>query len=68
MTDAECSECTRLKTVVTNILERIDGLTKKQLQAVEHKEILLEADKQLELAMGEKERAIGALLEHQRTH
>jgi len=66
--DTECSECTRLQTAVTNVLERIDGLTKKQLQAVAHKEILLDLDKQLELAMGEKERAIGALLEHQRTH
>ena len=64
----ECSECTRLQTAVTDVLERIEALTKKQLGAVADKEILLDADKQLELAMGEKERAIGALLEHQRTH
>ena len=55
-------------TAVTNALERIEVLTKKQLGAVANKEILMDADKRLELTMGEKERAIGALLEHQRTH
>jgi hypothetical protein len=65
---SECGECTRLQTAVTNALERIEVLTKKKLGAVANKEILMDADKQLELTMGEKERAIGALLEHQRTH
>ena len=64
----ECIECTRLQKEVKNALERIETLTKKQLGAVANKEILLDADKELELAMGEKERAMGAFLQHQRTH
>jgi len=61
-------ECDRLQQNVATALERIEALTKKQLEAVADKQILMDVDKQLELAMGEKERAIGAMLQHQRTH
>lgn len=68
MPDQPCAECDRLQKNVTEALERIEALTRKQLEAVADNQIRMDVDKQLELAMGEKERAIGALLQHQRSH
>jgi len=52
------------------ILRRIDALTEVQIQAMRDKddEKLMEADKQLEVAFGEKERTFGALFDHRDEH
>ena len=52
------------------ILERIDALTEVQIQAMRDgdDERLMDADKQIEAAFGEKQRTFGALFDHRNEH
>jgi hypothetical protein len=70
MVDEQCSECTRLEAAVTSALEHISTITNQQLKAVRQsdQEAITRLDKELETAIGEKERAMGVLLYHKREH
>jgi hypothetical protein len=65
-----CEKQEELRRRATAILDQIDELTLQQIQYMRDwdDEKLMEVDKQLELAFGEKERTFGALFEHRREH
>lgn len=65
-----CSECQRLEADVTAVLEELRELTTAQLAAFragDHSEFM-NLDRKLELAVGEKERSVGAQRQHQNEH
>jgi hypothetical protein len=63
-----CEEYARLQSEVSSILQRITELMSARLEAFQKDDRarFMTLDKELETAMGEKERAIGAAREHQR--
>jgi hypothetical protein len=65
-----CDQQEALRRNAMGILERIDRLTSEQLKAMRDRDddLLLNLDKQIEAAFGEKERAFGALLHHRDEH
>ena len=65
-----CGKHEELLKQAQEILERIRELTAKQVPCIERgvRERFLRMDRELELAMGEKERAVGALREHDEEH
>jgi hypothetical protein len=65
-----CTECERLHDEVRDVLARIAQLTTAQLAAFRSNDnaAFMRFDKELEIAMGAKERAIGALRQHERDH
>ena len=65
-----CPEQLRLRENITKVLERIDTLNRQQIEAIRTRddERLMEFDKQLATAFGEKQRLYGALFEHQNEH
>jgi len=65
-----CSECARLRFKVDAALTKLHYLTFKQMVAFHsdyHTEFM-RLDKEVELLIGEKERAVGALEEHVSEH
>jgi len=67
---AKCSEYERLKASVENALGNLAQITTLQLDLFRQDDLRnwKDLDKRLELTIGEKERAIGALLQHTRDH
>lgn len=67
---AKCTRHDELLEEAQKVLESIHELSAKQVETIEQgvSQRFLSMDRQLELAMGEKERAIGALREHDREH
>lgn len=66
-----CAECGRLEMDVALALEHLRQLTTAQLSEFkEHFQsgTFMNLDRELENAVGEKERRIGALRQHQREH
>jgi cell division septum initiation protein DivIVA len=70
MTSQRCAEYARLQTEVGEVLERLTNLTQAQLNAFRANDqaTLMRLDKELENAIGEKERRIGAMRQHAREH
>jgi hypothetical protein len=70
MPSSECNECDRLRGEVQGTLSRIAELTTAQLNAFRSNDRanFMQFDRQLENAMGTKERVIGALRQHEREH
>lgn len=70
MVAKRCAEYARLQAAVNTILELIAELTSAQLQAFQSSEQTLFArlDRELENAIGEKERAVGAMRQHAKEH
>lgn len=66
----DCPERDRLLGEASCALQLISDLTRKQIEVLyaNDPQHLSRLDKQLELAFGEKERAIGALHQHQKEH
>ena len=65
-----CKECERLRGEVQDVLARITQFTTAQLSAFRSDDnaAFMRLDKELEITMGAKERAIGALRQHEREH
>jgi hypothetical protein len=65
-----CERQEELRQAAMKVLARIDALTEIQIQAMRDRddEKLMDADKQLEAAYGEKQRSFGALLDHRNEH
>lgn len=65
-----CEECARLESEVTAALQRLTEITTAQLDAFRAKDnaAVVRLDKELEHAVGVKERALGAQREHARDH
>lgn len=66
----QCSEHAQLETAVLAILKKIEGIVMEQIcsfQEDDHARFNA-LDKALELAVGEKERSIGALRQHEIDH
>lgn len=66
-----CEKHEELLNQAEEVLRRIHELTERQKVVVTEtgvSERFLRVDRELELAMGEKERAIGALREHDQEH
>jgi len=65
-----CPQQQRLIDEVQRHLLRIAELSRATAEAVAHRNenLVRELDKQVELAMGEKERALGALRQHRDDH
>jgi len=65
-----CRKQQELRQAVTAVLERIDTLTRRQIEAMDRRDYdqLMALDRELEAAFGEKERAFGALKEHRTEH
>ena len=62
-------EYEELQSAVTSKLQHLPDLTKNQLAAFQaNDQALLRLDKNLDNAVGEKERAIGALRQHVKDH
>lgn len=66
----ECAKHAKLLQQAQEVLERIRKLTTKQVPCIVEgvNQRFLQMDRELELAMGEKERAVGALREHDKEH
>lgn len=67
----DCEKHKELLAEATSILQKIHELSSRQTDVVESEGVsgrFLRHDKQLELLMGEKERAVGALREHDEEH
>lgn len=66
----KCERQEELRREATAILDRIDALNREQVEAIKNwkDDRLLDLDKELEAAFGEKERAFGALLSHRDEH
>lgn len=64
----KCSKCIELESAVTAALERVADLTRTALEAFRKNRPteFATADRQVENAIGAKERAVGALREHRR--
>jgi hypothetical protein len=66
-----CEKREELLKQAQEILDKIHKLTAKQMAIVDESgvgERFLRVDRELELTMGEKERAVGALREHDEEH
>ncbi|MGH9861417.1 MAG: hypothetical protein ACRD5F_15475 [Candidatus Acidiferrales bacterium] len=65
-----CAKNAELAAVVQGVLAKIVDLTKEQSAAFEKRDHgrMMRLDNQLENAIGEKERAIGAWNEHRKEH
>jgi cell division septum initiation protein DivIVA len=65
-----CNECERLRGEVQDALARLTHLTTAQLNAFRANDnaTFMRLDKELENAMGSKERVIGAMRQHEREH
>jgi hypothetical protein len=65
-----CLKKQQLLAAVETQLETVAKLALTEVNAIKHEAeiIWMEIDKQIELALGEKERSIGALLEHRKEH
>ena len=70
MENSKCAECARLQYDVITTLERLEELIAQQLEAFRSNDqaTFMRLDKELELTIGTKERAIGALREHSKEH
>jgi len=68
--DESCEEYAILAAQVTTILEHVSELTRRQLKAFQEQNQteFMRLDKDLENAMGKKERSIGALRQHEADH
>jgi hypothetical protein len=66
----QCSECERLNSEVADALKTLCKLTTASLKAFQAKDqkTFSKLDKELELALGVKERIIGAQRQHKREH
>ena len=66
----ECDQCRRLFDQVEHCLNHIPEVSREQAKAVARKDEpwLDRLDRELEHAMGAKERALGALKEHWHNH
>ena len=70
MKKEKCAEYAQLEREVTEILEYLSQLTQKQAEVFStgnHGEFM-RLDKELELSVGRKERAVGALRQHAKDH
>ena len=67
---ARCEQYEHLAQDVENCLDQIVHITTGQLEAFQSNDhaTLMRLDKELELTVGSKERAIGALREHMKEH
>jgi hypothetical protein len=65
-----CTQRQELQQACTQILDRIRALSGESIQALQtnNGERLRELDRELELAIGEKERTFGALWQHTAEH
>lgn len=65
-----CVEYARLQSEVSSILQRLSDLATAQLEAFYANDpaAFAKLDRQLEITVGEKERAIGAMREHAKDH
>jgi hypothetical protein len=65
-----CAEFARLNAEVESLLDKLVALTTAQSKAYHDKnqEEFMRLDHELETTLGAKERAIGAIREHQREH
>jgi len=70
MTDTKCAEYAHLEALVDGHLRKLRELTNLQLEVFRSKnyESFTRMDRQLEMGVGEKERAIGALKQHAKEH
>jgi hypothetical protein len=70
MLHTKCSDYARLEAEVEENLNKLTELTAMQLETFRSKkyEAFMRLDKELELMVGKKERAIGALREHAKQH
>jgi hypothetical protein len=70
MPNNNCPEYDRLETEVDENLSQLKELTTLQLEIFRSKNYnrFMRLDKELELAVGEKERSIGAFKEHVKQH
>ena len=66
----ECKECERLRGEVQDALTRLTSITTAQLNAFRagDEQTFMQLDKELENAVGSKERTIGAMRQHRREH
>jgi hypothetical protein len=67
---ATCPEYDRLRAEVENVLGNLAQVTTSLLELFRAKDLnaVQRLDKELELTVGEKERALGALRQHVREH
>lgn len=65
-----CADYKKLQSEVTDVLAQLVELTRRQLLAFQSDErgLFMQLDKELENTVGRKERTIGALREHVKTH
>lgn len=70
MAEERCATYAGLQSKVTSILQRIADLTSAQLVAFQARDqvLFMTLDKELENAMGAKERAVGAMRQHAKEH
>jgi hypothetical protein len=70
MSMIKCTEYARLESEVESTLGKLVNLTASQLTAFRSADqnLFMHLDKELELAVGIKERAIGALRQHTKDH
>jgi hypothetical protein len=70
MQNRQCAECAHLQYDVITALERLEELIAAQLEAFRSNDQaqFMRLDKELELSIGAKERAIGALRQHGKEH
>jgi hypothetical protein len=70
MVDPKCAEHTRLEAEVDDCLKKLRDLTALQLEVFRSKNYASFArlDRELELAVGTKERSIGAFYQHSKEH
>ncbi len=66
----KCPEYTRLESAVTDVLLRLANVATVQAEMFRsgNDSEFVRLDKQIELIVGEKERAIGALRQHSKEH
>lgn len=65
-----CPEYIRLEGEVSAVLQKLTEITSAQLTAFQENDPgkVMRLDKELELAIGEKERSLGALRQHVKEH
>jgi hypothetical protein len=70
MADSKCVEYTRLEAEVEDCLKKLRDLTTLQLEVFRSRNYpsFARLDRELELAVGTKERAIGGLHQHAKEH
>ena len=66
----QCLRCAELNQALDEILDKLVTLTASQLAAFRDRDLsrFMVLDKELELAIGIKERSVGAVREHRREH